>query len=51
VLPAGVVDMTEPKARTDISLIATKSSLVVRNDLHPAIRYMLLETALEIGMF
>jgi TRAP-type uncharacterized transport system substrate-binding protein len=48
VLPAGVVDMTEPKPRTDISLIATKSSLVVRNDLHPAIQYMLLETAVEI---
>jgi TRAP-type uncharacterized transport system substrate-binding protein len=48
VLPAGVVDMTEPKPRTNVSLIATKSSLVVRNDLHPAIQYMLLETALEI---
>ena len=48
VLPAGVVDMTEPRPPTDVLLIATKSNLVVRNDLHPAIQYLLLEAADEI---
>ena len=55
VLPAGVVDMAEPRPPTDVLLIATKSSLVVRKDLHPAIQYLLLEAAVEIhstpGMF
>lgn len=55
VLPAGVVDMAEPRPPDDVLLIATKSSLVVRKDLHPAIQYLLLEAAVEIhstpGMF
>jgi hypothetical protein len=55
VLPAGVVDMAEPRPPTDVSLIGTKSSLVVRSSLHPAIQYLLLEAAVEIhstpGMF
>jgi TRAP-type uncharacterized transport system substrate-binding protein len=48
VLPAGVVDMAQPQPSTDIVLIAPKSSLVVRKDLHPAIQYLLLEAAVEI---
>lgn len=55
VLPAGLVDMAEPRPATDVLLIAPKSNLVVRNDLHPAIQYLLLEAAVEIhsppGMF
>ena len=55
VLPAGVVDMAEPRPSKDVLLIASKSSLVVRNDLHPAIQYLLLQAADEIhsmpGMF
>ncbi|PYT41682.1 MAG: hypothetical protein DMG47_17215 [Acidobacteria bacterium] len=55
VLPAGVVDMAQPRPPEDVLLIATKSSLLVRNDLHPAIQYLLLEAAAEIhstpGMF
>jgi TRAP-type uncharacterized transport system substrate-binding protein len=55
VLPAGVVDMAEPRPPADVLLIATKSSLAVRKDLHPAIQYLLLEAAVEIhstpGMF
>ena len=55
VLPAGVVDMAEPRPPKDVLLIASKSSLVVRNDLHPAIQYLLLQAADEIhsmpGMF
>jgi hypothetical protein len=33
---------------SDLALIATKASLVVRNDLHPAIQYLLLNAATEI---
>ncbi|HST09663.1 MAG TPA: TAXI family TRAP transporter solute-binding subunit [Terriglobales bacterium] len=55
VLPAGVVDVVEPRPPTDTVLIAPKSSLVIRKDLHPAIQYLLLEAAVEIhstpGMF
>lgn len=55
VLPAGVVDMAEPRPPADVLLIATKTSLLVRKDLHPAIQYLLLEAAVEIhstpGMF
>jgi hypothetical protein len=55
VLPAGVVDVVEPRPPTDTLLIAPKSSLVIRKDLHPAIQYLLLEAAVEIhstpGMF
>jgi TRAP-type uncharacterized transport system substrate-binding protein len=55
VLPAGVGDMVANRPPTDTILIAPKASLVVRNDLHPAIQYLLLEAATEIhsgpGMF
>jgi hypothetical protein len=55
VLPAGVVDIAQPRPPEDVLLIATKSSLVVRNGLHPAIQYLLLEAAVGIhstpGMF
>ena len=47
--------MAQPRPPEDVLLIATKSSLLVRNDLHPAIQYLLLEAAVEIhsspGMF
>jgi hypothetical protein len=47
--------MAEPRPPTEVLLIASKSSLVVRKDLHPAIQYLLLEGADEIhsapGMF
>jgi hypothetical protein len=55
VLPAGVADMAENRPPTDVQLLATKASLVVRNDLHPAIQYLLLQAATQIhsapGMF
>ena len=47
-LPAGAVDIVEPRPSTDVILIGPKSSLVVRNDLHAAIQYRLLEAAVEI---
>ncbi len=47
-LPAGVADMAENRPPTDVQLIATKASLIVRDDLHPAIQYRLLEAASQI---
>jgi TRAP-type uncharacterized transport system substrate-binding protein len=55
VLPAGVGDMVNNRPPADVVLLAPKASLVVREDLHPAIQYLLLEAAREIhsgpGMF
>jgi TRAP-type uncharacterized transport system substrate-binding protein len=48
VLPAGVADMAANRPPTDVQLIATKASLVVRGDLHPAIQYLMLEAASQI---
>ena len=48
VLPAGVADMAENQPPTDVVLVAPKASLVVRNDLHPAIQYLLLDAASQI---
>jgi hypothetical protein len=48
VLPRGVTDLAKDRPPTDVTLIATKASLVVRNDLHPAIQYLLLNAATEI---
>ena len=48
VLPAGSVELVEPRPATDKILIGPKCSLVVRNDLHAAIQYRLLEAAVEI---
>ena len=48
VLPAGAVDLIEPRPPKDVILIGPKCSLVVRNDLHAVIQYRLLEAAVEI---
>lgn len=48
VLPAGVANMAENQPPTDVVLVAPKASLVVRNDLHPAIQYLLLDAASQI---
>jgi hypothetical protein len=44
-LPAGVADMKNNRPPNDVILLATEANLVVRNDLHPAIQYRLLEEA------
>ncbi len=48
VLPAGVADLAENRPPTDVLLIAPKASLVVRENLHPAIQYLLLDAASQI---
>jgi TRAP-type uncharacterized transport system substrate-binding protein len=47
-LPAGVGDLATNRPPTDIVLVAPKASLVVRNDLHPAIQHLLLQASVEI---
>jgi len=48
ILPAGVGDLATNRPPTDVTLVAPKASLIVRNDLHPAIQYLLLEAAVQI---
>jgi TRAP-type uncharacterized transport system substrate-binding protein len=47
-LPAGAADMKNNRPPNDVILLATEANLVVRNDLHPAIQYRLLEAASHI---
>jgi len=47
-LPAGVGNMATNRPPSDVNLIAPKTSLIVRRDLHPAIQYLLLEAASEV---
>ena len=48
VLPAGVGDMGRNIPPADVVLVAPKTSLVVRRDLHPGVQYLLLEAADEV---
>ncbi len=47
-VPAGVGDLAKDRPPADAVLLAPKTSLVVRKDLHPAIQYLLLDAATEI---
>jgi TRAP transporter TAXI family solute receptor len=48
VLPAGVGDLARNRPPQDVTLIETKTSLIVRRDLHGAVQYLLLEAASEV---
>lgn len=48
VLPMGVGDLATNRPPHDVTLIASAESLLVREDLHPAIQYLLLEAAQQI---
>jgi TRAP transporter TAXI family solute receptor len=47
-LPAGVGNLATNRPPTDVTLVAPKASLIVRQSLHPAIQYLLLEAATQI---
>jgi TRAP transporter TAXI family solute receptor len=47
-VPAGVGDLAKHLPSADVSLFAAKASLVVRADLHPAIQYLLLSSAVQM---
>src|SRR5262249_31625244 len=48
IVPRGVTDLARDQPPADVTLIATKTCLVVRQDLHPALQYLLLNSATEI---
>ncbi len=48
VLHHGAIDLAKDKPEVDVPLVAVKASLIVRNDLHPAIQYLLLNAARPI---
>src|SRR5712671_5712451 len=48
IVPRGVMDLARDQPPADVTLIATKTSLVVLEDLHPALQYLLLNAASEI---
>ena len=48
VLPEGAGDMITDNPPTDVALLADKSSLIIQDNLHPAIQYLLLYAAEEI---
>ncbi len=48
VIPEGVGDLEKNRPPRDTSLLATKTSLIVRGSLHPAIQYLLMEAASQI---
>jgi TRAP-type uncharacterized transport system substrate-binding protein len=48
VLPQGILDVSKRMPSEDIHLLAVTTSLIVRNDLHPALVYLLLDAAVEI---
>jgi hypothetical protein len=41
VLPRGVADLAANRPPEDTSLIASKASLAVRNDVHPALQFQI----------
>jgi TRAP transporter TAXI family solute receptor len=48
VLPQGAVDLADARPTHDVKLVAATSLLVSRDDLHPALVYLLLEAANEV---
>jgi len=48
VMPRGVGDLARDRPPRDVTLLALKTSLVVREDLHSAVQYLLLDAASQI---
>ena len=48
ILPRGVVDFKSDLPARDITLLASTANLVVREDVHPALAFLLLEAAVEV---
>jgi TRAP transporter TAXI family solute receptor len=48
VVPMGVGDLAKNLPPADVTLLATKTSLLIWEDVHPALQYLLLEAASEI---
>src|SRR5215831_9258237 len=48
VVPQGVGNLATNRPATDVNLVASEASLIVRRDLHPAIKSLLLEAATAV---
>ena len=48
ILPRGIADLANDRPPSDVTLVASKASLIVHDDLHPALQHLLLEAASEI---
>lgn len=48
ILPKGILDLSRNKPAMDIHLLATTTNLIARKNLHPAMMYLLLDTAVDI---
>ena len=48
VLPAGAIDFADNIPPTEINLIGTTNAVLVRNDLHPQIVYLLTQALMEV---
>jgi uncharacterized protein len=48
VLPRGVIDPGSRNPRSDVHLLSPTTNLIIRNDLHPALVYLLLKASVEI---
>ena len=47
-LPRGALDLTSDLPARDVTLLATTANLVVKNDFHPALGFLLLQAASEV---
>ena len=47
-LKAASIDPANDRPRSDVTLLSTQANLVVRDDLHPALAYLLLQAAREV---
>src|SRR5262245_53171077 len=48
VLPRGLLDLGKDRPGEDVHMLATANSVIVRNDLHPALQYLLLKAMKEV---
>ena len=48
-VPRGVVDIEADLPSRDVSIIAVTANLLARNDVHPALMYLLLDTAVTVN--
>ena len=46
-VPAGVGDLAQNRPPANVDLLATQASLVVKEELHPAVQYLLLDAAMQ----
>jgi TRAP-type uncharacterized transport system substrate-binding protein len=48
-VPRGVVSIPDDLPSRDVTMVATTANLLAQNDVHPALMYLLLDTAAEIN--